>query len=82
MEAMDGCDAVVNLAGANIFIRRWNDEVKTAVRDSRVRGTENIVQALARAPRGAASRPKVLVNASAIGYFGATEGASRPRGDE
>lgn len=70
MEAVDECDAVVNLAGENIFNRRWNDEVKTAIRDSRVRGTENVVQALARAPRDAAGRPKVLVNASAIGYYG------------
>ena len=75
MEAVDECDAVVNLAGENIFNRRWNDEVKTAIRDSRVRGTENVVQALARAPRDAAGRRKVLVNASAIGYYG-------PHGDE
>jgi uncharacterized protein len=75
MESVGECDAVVNLAGENIFNHRWNDEVKTAIRDSRVRGTENVVQALARAPRDAAGRPKVLVNASAVGYYG-------PHGDE
>jgi uncharacterized protein len=75
MQALGECDAVVNLAGENIFNRRWNDEVKTAIRDSRVRGTEIVVQALARAPRDAAGLPKVLVNASAVGYHG-------PRGDE
>jgi uncharacterized protein (TIGR01777 family) len=75
MQAVDGCDAAVHLAGENIFNRRWNDEVKTAIRDSRVRGAENVVKALARNPRNASGQPKVLVNASAVGYYG-------PHGDE
>jgi uncharacterized protein (TIGR01777 family) len=74
-EAVDDCDAVVNLAGENIFARRWNDEFKKMLMDSRVRTTENVVQALARRPRTASGAAKVLVNASAVGYYG-------PHGDE
>lgn len=74
-EAVDDCDAVVNLAGENIFARRWNDDFKKVLLDSRVQTTENVVQALARRPRTASGAPKVLVNASAVGYYG-------PRGDE
>ena len=69
--AVDGSDAAVNLAGHNIFAGRWNAEVKRKIRDSRVDATENLVAAFAKA----SERPKVLVNASAIGYYG-------PRGDE
>lgn len=75
MDAVRQCDAVVNLAGENIFGRRWNDAFKALLRDSRVRSTQNVVQALGAEPRNAAGQPKVLVNASAIGYYG-------PRGDE
>ncbi|MDR3635266.1 MAG: TIGR01777 family oxidoreductase [Isosphaeraceae bacterium] len=69
--AVDGCDAVVHLAGQNIFAKRWNTEIKRQIRDSRVYGTEHVVSAIAQAR----SRPKVLVSSSAIGYYG-------PRGDE
>src|SRR5436190_21268007 len=36
------CDAVVNLAGANLFARRWNAEFKQELRDSRLRATANV----------------------------------------
>jgi hypothetical protein len=75
MDAVADCDAVVNLAGENIFAHRWSEAVKAMLRDSRVLSTEHVVQALARSPRTAAGTPKVLINASAIGYYG-------PRGDE
>jgi uncharacterized protein (TIGR01777 family) len=74
-EAVDDCDAVVNLTGENLFNRRWNDAFKKQLRDSRVLSTQNVVQALARRPTTAAGVPKVLVNASATGYYG-------PHGDE
>lgn len=64
--AVDGCDAVVNLVGHNIFAERWNPEVRRKIRDSRVYSAEHVVAAVAKAP----SRPKVLVQASAIGYYG------------
>lgn len=68
---VDGCDAVVNLVGHNLFAQRWSDEVKAKIRDSRVVATEHVVEAIARA----SNRPKTLVQASAIGYYG-------PTGDE
>lgn len=68
---IDGCDAVVNLAGQNLFARRWSTAVKREIRDSRVYATENVVSAIERA----AARPRVLVQGSAIGFYG-------PHGDE
>lgn len=69
--AVDGCDAVVNLAGYNIFADRWTGAVKRKIRDSRVRGTDNLVSAIA----SARERPRILVQGSAVGYYG-------PHGDE
>ena len=69
------CDAAVNLAGAGIFDRRWTAAYKAVLRDSRVRSTENVVAALAKQPARADGSPKVLVNGSAVGYYG-------PHGDE
>src|SRR6516225_8845022 len=46
MESVSDCDAVVHLAGENIFGRRWNNEFKRLLFDSRVKSTENVVQAL------------------------------------
>jgi uncharacterized protein (TIGR01777 family) len=74
-EAVDDCDAVVNLVGENLFARRWDAAFKQAIRDSRVRATEALVQALAWRPRTASGGRKVLVSASAVGYYG-------PRGDD
>jgi uncharacterized protein (TIGR01777 family) len=72
MGAVADCDAVINLAGENVFGRRWNAEVKALLHDSRVKATQNVAEALRRAPGG---RQRALVNASAIGYYG-------PHGDE
>jgi uncharacterized protein (TIGR01777 family) len=69
-EQVTDCEAVVNLAGESVFGRRWNEEYKARLRDSRVRTTENVVQALTRKPTTAGGAPRVLVNASAIGYYG------------
>jgi uncharacterized protein (TIGR01777 family) len=74
-DAVGDCDAVVNLTGESLFNRRWNDAFKTLLRDSRILSTQHVVQALARQPRTPAGAPKVLVNASATGYYG-------PHGDE
>lgn len=64
--AVDGCDAVVNLAGHNIFEERWNSQVKRKIRDSRVYSTDNLVAAIGRAK----NPPKVMVQSSAIGFYG------------
>ncbi|WAC20321.1 TIGR01777 family oxidoreductase [Luteolibacter sp. SL250] len=73
-EAMDlsGHQAVINLAGEPVN-QRWTEERKKRFRDSRVGYTEKLVAAIGRLPEG--ERPEVLVNASAVGYYG-------NRGDE
>jgi uncharacterized protein (TIGR01777 family) len=63
--SLDGVDAVVNLAGANIAGKRWSERYKKEIRDSRVLSTHALVEL----------KPRVLVNASAVGFYGA-------RGDE
>ncbi|WP_327423600.1 TIGR01777 family oxidoreductase [Streptomyces sp. NBC_01527] len=63
-----GCDAVVHLAGAGVGDRRWTEEYKQEIRDSRVLGTEAIAQAVASLD----VPPKVLLSGSAIGYYGDT----------
>jgi uncharacterized protein (TIGR01777 family) len=68
--AVDGCTGVVNLAGEPI-IGRWTAARKQAIHASRAGYTQRLVQAIAQVQR----RPEVLVNASAIGYYGASETA-------
>src|SRR5687768_9241720 len=63
--ALDGADAVVNLAGESISAWPWTADRKRRIRDSRVDATRAIVGALAKP-----DRPRVLVNGSAIGYYG------------
>lgn len=70
--AIAGCDAVVNLAGEPIAEKRWTTEEKEKILNSRKLGTQKIVEAIAQAN----PKPKVLVNASAIGYYGTSETAS------
>jgi uncharacterized protein len=71
METAHQSDAVINLAGENLFNQRWNATVKELIRTSRLTSTDLVVQALGRRPPNGTSRPFVLVNASAIGYYGA-----------
>ncbi|MCS6782089.1 MAG: TIGR01777 family oxidoreductase [Gloeomargarita sp. SKYBB_i_bin120] len=70
-EAVEGCTAVVNLAGEPI-IGRWTPVRKQAILDSRISGTRQLVTAIGQAQQ----RPQVLINASAIGYYGASETAT------
>ena len=63
---LEDLDAVVHLAGENIASGRWNATRKAAIRDSRVKGTRLLCEALA----GLARPPKTLVCASAIGIYG------------
>ena len=70
--AMRGAEAVVHLAGASIGSKlRWDETHKRRIRQSRVDGTRRVSEALALAE----SKPRVLVSASAVGYYGS-------RGDE
>ena len=70
--AIAGCDAVVNLAGAPIADERWTPERQQIILNSRKIGTEKIVEAISQAK----PKPQVLVNASAIGYYGTSETAT------
>lgn len=64
-EAFEGVDGVVNLLGEKID-QRWTDEAKQRIMESRRTGTHNLVGAIA----GLERKPKVLVNQSAIGFYG------------
>ncbi|HVN12767.1 MAG TPA: TIGR01777 family oxidoreductase [Kineosporiaceae bacterium] len=71
VERLAGLEAAVNLAGAGVGDHRWTDDYKRTIRDSRVLGTRTLVTALTALD----PLPSVLVNASAVGYYG-------DRGDE
>lgn len=62
----DGADAIVNLAGANIAGGRWTKARKQLIIDSRVQAG----QAVAAAVRAAQTKPRVVIQASAVGYYG------------
>jgi len=64
---IDGADAIVNLAGAGLADRRWTHTRKNVLRASRLASTRQLVAAI----RSAAQRPGVLVQGSAVGYYGA-----------
>jgi len=70
--AIATCDGVVNLAGEPIGEGRWTPERKQEILNSRKLGTKKIVEAIVNAN----PRPSVLVNASAIGYYGTSETAT------
>lgn len=69
--AVDGADAVVNLSGESVAGKRWSPAYKERILSSRLDSTGALVQAIGAAAR----KPRVLVNASAVGYYG-------PRGPE
>jgi len=69
-DALCEADAVIHLAGSPVA-QRWSASAKQDIRESRVAGTRNLVQALSKLQR----KPGVLICASAIGYYGS-------RGDE
>ena len=71
LSRIEGFDAVVNLAGESIAEGRWTDEKKRRIRESRVKGTKLLGDALA----NLTNSPKTFICASAIGYYG-------NRGDE
>jgi hypothetical protein len=65
---IDGADAVVNLAGADIGQARWTPQRKALIRDSRIIPTKTLTAAI----RRAANPPQVFVSGSGIGYYGAS----------
>ncbi len=70
-QQLEGADGVVNLAGAGLADQRWTPERKRIIRESRIQPGKVLAQAVEQASQ----RPKVFVQASAVGYYG-------PCGDE
>lgn len=75
--ALDGVDTVVNLAGAGIGDKRWTDDYKALIRQSRIDSTTTISAAIAnlgaaneRASDTVAGQPPRLISGSAVGYYG------------
>jgi uncharacterized protein (TIGR01777 family) len=71
LSRIENFDAVIHLAGESIAEGRWTEEKKKRIKESRVKGTRLISESLA----SLNNRPKILLSASAIGYYGS-------RGDE
>lgn len=69
IEGAGGADAVINLAGAPLAGRRWNDDYKQTLRESRLRTTEALMAWM----ESLTVRPAVLVSGSAIGYYGPSD---------
>lgn len=65
-EAWDGVEAVIHLAGEPVAAKRWTEEQKRRIRDSRVLGTRNLVKGM----QQAAKAPNVFVSSSAVGFYG------------
>ncbi len=70
VDALEGADAVVHLAGAGIGDHRWTPEYKATILDSRVRSTTLLAESIA----SCSSRPPVMLSGSAIGIYGASDG--------
>ncbi|MEY5145247.1 MAG: hypothetical protein RL745_616 [Actinomycetota bacterium] len=66
--ALEGVDAVVHLAGAGVGDKRWTDDYKRVIRDSRVLSTRTLADAIA----ASTHKPRAFVSGSAIGYYGDT----------
>ena len=65
-----GADAVINLAGAGVGDKRWTAPYKSLIRSSRVDTTGTIARAIAKLPES--DRPRVLLQSSAVGWYGDT----------
>lgn len=71
---LTGCDAVINLAGASIAESRWTDTQKARILDSRIRTGEVLVAAL----HTLETLPEVLIQGSAVGYYGGVQDIQPP----
>ena len=63
---INGMDAVIHLAVANVFGKRWNDNYKKIILESRTVATRNLSQAI----NGIKEKPEVFICSSAVGYYG------------
>lgn len=62
---LEGVDAIIHLAGRNIF-GRWNNKLKNEIYQSRILGTRNLVSSL----QNLSQKPRILISASAVGFYG------------
>lgn len=62
----ENCDAVIHLAGINLFSKRWSDNFKKEVLESREYSTKKLVEAI----RKSHNKPSVFISASGVGYYG------------
>ncbi|WP_114748286.1 TIGR01777 family oxidoreductase [Pleomorphovibrio marinus] len=68
--ALDWCDAIIHLAGAGVADKKWSQERKLEILNSRIMSTELLVNALGKMDK----RPEAVIAASAIGYYGMETG--------
>ena len=62
---LENCDAIIHLAGTNVFAKRWNDSFKKEILDSRAISTKNLVVAIGKS----INKPSVFISASGVGYY-------------
>ena len=70
---LEGLDVVIHLAGCNLADRRWTNDYKRMIQESRVQGTSLLSRTIA----GLKKPPRILLSASAVGYYGASFGEKR-----
>jgi|WetSurMetagenome_2_1015567.scaffolds.fasta_scaffold09078_4 uncharacterized protein len=63
---LENCDAVIHLAGTNVFAKRWNDSFKKDILESREVSTQKLVEAIGNMQ----NKPLVFISASGVGYYG------------
>jgi len=65
-KSLDGSDAIVNLAGTNLVSGRWTKKLKAEILDSRIKASKALIQAV----EYSKTKPKAIITASAIGFYG------------
>src|SRR5689334_21088527 len=65
-QSLQDVEAVIHLAGESVAAGRWTEERKRSIRDSRLKGTRNLVAGMGEAR----NPPKILISSSAVGFYG------------
>lgn len=63
---LNGKDAIIHLAGANIFGNRWTESYKRVIMDSRTIATKNLIDSMEKIE----NKPKIFISSSAVGFYG------------
>jgi uncharacterized protein (TIGR01777 family) len=63
---LEGKDVIIHLAGANLFDKRWNNDYKRKIMNSRIDSTKNLINSISLLK----SKPKLFISSSAVGYYG------------